>query len=229
METEFVKNVPENFWFLRFLDQYMQGHKGFIAGGCFKNILSKEKVKDIDIFFESQQDFDNAVDYFNSLVDEGTWKFKYRNKKACAFQKIGSDMWIELIESIFGTPEFILSNFDFTITKFAYYKEIVLDNVTSMPADESEDFPFDDDDSEDNWHYEYKLLYHKDFFEHLHQKRLVIDDKIPFPVSTWERSYRYKGYGYNLCRESKQKLLNALRDTKPQDDELSMYLAGGWD
>lgn len=36
-------NIPENFWFLRFLDQYMQGHKGFIAGGCFKNILSREK------------------------------------------------------------------------------------------------------------------------------------------------------------------------------------------
>lgn len=25
-------------------NKYMQGHKGFIAGGCFKNILSREKV-----------------------------------------------------------------------------------------------------------------------------------------------------------------------------------------
>lgn len=43
MENKYIKNIPENFWFLRFLDQYMQGHKGFIAGGCFKNILSREK------------------------------------------------------------------------------------------------------------------------------------------------------------------------------------------
>ena len=152
---------------------------------------------------------------------------KYRNNKACAFQEKGSSMWVELIESVFGTPEDILNNFDFTITKFAYYKEIVPDDVTSVPADESEDFPFDD--SDDKWHWEYMLLYHRDFFEHLHQKRLVLDNKIPFPISTWERSYRYKGYGYNLCRESKKKLLDAIRNTTPKDDELSMYNIGGWD
>ena len=50
VENRYIKNIPENFWFLRFLGQYMQGHKGFIAGGCFKNILSREKVKDVDIF-----------------------------------------------------------------------------------------------------------------------------------------------------------------------------------
>lgn len=76
---------------------------------------------------------------------------------------------------------------------------------------------------------QYMLLYHRDFFEHLHQKHLVLDNKIPFPISTWERSYRYKGYGYNLCRESKKKLLDAIRNTTPKDDELSMYNIGGWD
>lgn len=45
VENKYIKNIPENFWSLRFLDQYMQGHKGFIAGGCFKNILSREKAK----------------------------------------------------------------------------------------------------------------------------------------------------------------------------------------
>lgn len=206
----FVKNIPDNFPSIRFLDKFMQGHKGFIAGGCFKNMLSGEKVKDIDIFFESPYDFQEAVDHFNSLVEEGTWIFKYRNEKACAFQEKGSSMWIELIESTFGTPRQILDRFDFTITKFAYFREKVLD--------EGED-----------WHYEYMLLYHSEFFEHLHMKRLVIDNKIPFPISTWERPYRYKGYGYNLCRESKQKLLDAIRNTTPQDEELSMYNLGGWD
>lgn len=60
-------------------------------------------------------------------------------------------------------------------------------------------------------------------------KRLVLDNKIPFPISTWEHSYRYKGYGYNLCRESKKKLLDAIRNTTPKDDELLMYNIGGWD
>ena len=223
MESKaYVINVPDNFWYIRFLDKYMEGHKGFIAGGCFKNILSREKVKDIDIFFESRQDFQEAVDYFNSLVDEGKWQFKYRNEKACAFQEVGSPMWVELIESIFGTPEFILDNFDFTITKFAYYKEKVNNTGRNGAEDDIELLDL-------GYHLEYKLLYHKDFFENKQKKRLVLDNKIPFPVSTWERSYRYKGYGYNLCRESKKKLLDAIRATTLEDDEVSLYLAGGWD
>lgn len=40
-----VKASRENFWMLNWLDEYMIGHKGFICGGCFKNIFSKEKVK----------------------------------------------------------------------------------------------------------------------------------------------------------------------------------------
>ena len=46
---------------LNWLDQFMVGHKGFICGGYFKNIFSKEKVNDLDIFFESKADFDEAV------------------------------------------------------------------------------------------------------------------------------------------------------------------------
>lgn len=47
--NNFIIDTPDNFWQIRWLDKYMEGHKGFIAGGCFKNILSGEKVKDIDI------------------------------------------------------------------------------------------------------------------------------------------------------------------------------------
>lgn len=74
VENKYIKNIPENFWFLRFLGQYMQGHKGFIAGGCFKNILSREKVKDVDIFFHNQSDFDEAVAHFNTYKQAETFK-----------------------------------------------------------------------------------------------------------------------------------------------------------
>lgn len=63
--NNFVIDTPDNFWQIRWLDKYMEGHKGFIAGGCFKNILSGERVKDIDIFFESESDFQEAIDSFN--------------------------------------------------------------------------------------------------------------------------------------------------------------------
>lgn len=60
-------------------------------------------------------------------------------------------------------------------------------------------------------------------------KVLVRDENIPFPVSTWERSYRYKGYGYNMCRETKKKLLQALKGVNVEEEDVSLYTTGGWD
>ena len=196
-------------------------YKGFIAGGCFKNILSGERVKDIDIFFESESDFQEAIDSFNDEKHQKEgWKFKYRNEKVCAFQKEGEKVWVEFIESEFGKPEEILRSFDFTVAKMAYYKE------PKYEEKEDDYFPFS---STDVVGYEYKLLYHEKFFEHLHMKRLVIDENIPFPVSTWERSYRYKGYGYNMCRETKKKLLQAIKGVNVEEEDVSLYTTGGWD
>lgn len=224
----FVVQDVDNFWQIRFLDKYMQGHKGFIAGGCFKNILERQYVKDIDIFFESEEDFQDAVDYYNGLVESGDtkWKFKYRNENACAFQEEGSKVWIELICSIFGPPQFILNNFDFTVTKMAYFKQEV---ETEVIDDKGNTVIFEDGKHVVATVYHYKLMHHSLFFEHLHQKRLVIDNEIPFPISTFERTYRYCKYGYGLCRESKSKLLEAIRNTTKDDEKLGMYLQNGWD
>ena len=124
------------------------------------------------------------------------------------------------IESEFGKPEEILRSFDFTVAKMAYYKE------PKYEEKEDDYFPFS---SASIVAYEYKLLYHEKFFEHLHMKRLVIDENIPFPVSTWERSYKYKGYGYNMCRETKKKLLQALKGVNVEEEDVSLYTTGGWD
>lgn len=148
------------------------------------------------------------------------WRFKYRNEKVCAFQKEGEKVWVEFIESEFGKPKEILRSFDFTVTKMAYYKE------PKYEEKEDDYFPFS---SASIVAYEYKLLYHEKFFEHLHMKRLVIDENIPFPVSTWERSYRYKGYGYNMCRETKKKLLQAIKGVNVEEEDVSLYTTGGWD
>lgn len=46
-----IKENKDNYWMLNWLDKFMEGHEGFICGGCFKNIFNQEKVKDLDIFF----------------------------------------------------------------------------------------------------------------------------------------------------------------------------------
>lgn len=40
-----------NYRQLWWLDKLLIGHKGYIAGGCFKNIFNNERAKDIDVFF----------------------------------------------------------------------------------------------------------------------------------------------------------------------------------
>lgn len=184
----------ENFWSLAFLDQFMFGHKGFIAGGCFKNILTDKKVKDIDIYFESNDDFKRAVNYFKKLVNERKYRPSYQNNKVEAFVCLSNGVRVELIKSIFGNPEEVINQFDFTVTKFAYYK---IQN---------------DDDVE------YKIIHHNDFFEHLQMNRLVIDNLLLFPVSTFERSYKYRDYGFRLCKESRIKLLQAINEQEFIDE-----------
>jgi hypothetical protein len=57
MENKFIVKGHDSFFKCRKLDPYMSNHKGFIAGGCFKDIFSNKKFRDIDIFFETNEDF----------------------------------------------------------------------------------------------------------------------------------------------------------------------------
>lgn len=220
-----VKQERGNFWCLDWLDDFMVGHKGFICGGCFKNIFNGEKVKDIDIFFESKRDWEDAVEYFDSMTEgyEGdnerpvTYYFYYENENVKAYKHIQRGIVLELCNKICGSAEQILSQFDFTITKFAYYKE------------EVEDYnPFEDSDGKST-HIEYKVMHDSAFFEHLHMKRLVTDDKIPFPMSTFERMLRYAKYGYFPCKETKLKIVKALRGLSEQQVSVSESLYDGMD
>lgn len=187
---EWMKSDPEHIFALRQLDKFMVNHKGFIAGGCFKNLFNHERMKDVDVFFRSSDDFWNAVD---ELDRDEEFTSTYTSENVCAYRHNKSGVSVELVRSIFGTPEEIISQFDFTVAKFAYYKELVKDDA-----------------GDEVW--QYKAVYHPQFFEHLHLKRLIIDDRIPFPMSTFNRVLRYRKYGFVPCVETKQKLINAIRN-----------------
>ncbi len=202
-----------NFRQLFFLDEFLQGHKGFIAGGCFKNIFNGERINDIDIFFRDKSDFESAKRYFEKQIKEqpNNWRKSYQNKKVWSVFSIKNEIRIELIKSVFGSPEKIISDFDFTITKFAYYSET-------------------EKIDEDNYLSQFEVIYQEDYFEHLQTKRLVIDDNLPFPISSFNRSYKYQKYGYGLCRESKIKLITAIYELPEINDaELGLSLYDGKD
>lgn len=235
-----IKENRENYWMLNWLDQFMEGHKGFICGGCFKNIFNREKVKDLDIFFQSYSDWADACEYFDSMTagyteegieevseEDAEYKFLYENENVKAYTHKKTGVRLELCNKIFGTAEQIISQFDFTITKFAYYKAEIEDETGA----EVEDTPFDVESAGEKikTHIEYRVMYDDKFFEHLHLKRLVINDKIPYPMSTFERMLRYAKYGYFPCRETKMLLIKALRELDDKQVELSESLYNGMD
>ena len=183
MET-FIEKSNDELFKVKYLDSYMANHKGFIAGGVFKNIFDGKAFKDIDIFFENKKDFEEGLAHFTKSND---FVKIYENKNAVCFSKKDSGVKVDLVRGEFGAPEKTISKFDFTVAKFAYFKKESEDSVS------------------------YTCVFHKDFFEHLMTRKLVIDNNIPFPVGTFERAFRYKGYGFGMCRESKAKLIESLQ------------------
>lgn len=240
-----VNQERDNFWVLNWLDEFMVGHKGFICGGCFKNIFNHEKVKDLDIFFKSKEDWEDAVNWFDSKTkgyidsesfdsenglseEDAEYTFYYQNDNVKAYKHKKTGVDIELCCKIFGTAEEILNQFDFTVVKFAYYKEEVEDssNLTFEEVLALNEMGLE---VEKETHIEYKVLHDDKFFEHLHMKRLVIDNEIPFPMSTFERMFRYAKYGFFPCKETKMKIISALRDLDDKQVELSESLYDGMD
>lgn len=180
---------------LGWLEKYLIGHKGYIAGGCFKNIFKREKIKDIDMFFENKEEFEIGKKYFKDLIKEKPeeWDKAYASKNVYAIRDKKNKLTIELVKKTTGTPEDVISCFDFTITKFALYK-----------------------DKENKL----RIVYNEKFFEHLLTKKLVIDDDILYPLSTFLRSYKYRDYGYKLCSESNSKLVLEISQTDFDDGEI---------
>ena len=190
-KQEFTVRQKGYFYKLDFLEQYLYGHNGYIAGGCFKDIFLGKEVKDIDIFFRDQNDFNDALRYYNHV----NWELVYENQNAISFKNPENGVRIELIKRVFGTPEYILSQFDFSICKFAYIK--INDDFSGISFGGV---------SGQNL----ISIYCNSYFEDITQRKLSFDNSIVNPVQTFDRLLRYLHYGFILDRESKSKLINSI-------------------
>lgn len=99
------------------LNYLLEGHNGFIAGGCFKDIFQNKKPRDIDMFFENVQDFNTADKEFKNKGFEEVCNTN--NAKTL----INNETTVQLICKFYGTPEQILNKFDFAVCKYSYQKE----------------------------------------------------------------------------------------------------------
>lgn len=200
-----------NFFGVLHLQKYLEGHNGYIAGGCFKNIFKNEKAKDVDVFFENEADFESAKELFDENED---YTEIYENENAVGYYDTKKKVSIDLVKSKFHSPDEMISSFDFTITKFALYKEEV----------ESEDGFLSE--KEVSRKEELKVVYHEDFFQHLTLNRLVIDGEIgsiQFPLNTFDRILRYSKYGYAPCTGTKTKIVRAINMITLPDDDTNLF------
>jgi len=217
--TNFITRPGENYMQLKWLEPLLRVTGGYVAGGAFKNIFLGQKVKDIDIFFETHSEWKKSVTNCRQLG----FDVVYENDKVVAFRDDKTGVMFELVgvddpsSSVgysngpyFGMPRDVLRNFDFTVTQFA----MVLDA--------------EDDEDSVGFH----VLFHPDFFEHLHMKRLVIDPDsgLPYPISTFERVLRYTKYGFGLCKESKALLIMGIKESEETTlDGINASLYNGMD
>ena len=179
----FVKKAVSEFPELIGLTEYIPEGMGYIAGGFFKDYFLKKHSKDLDIFFSSAEQFEQRRNFFESKA--GFTK-KYSTDNSIGFEDTAGQN-IDLVRPSFRrNPREMLNTFDFTVSKFClYYSELEKD---------------------------YFCLYHKDFFEHLTQRKLVIDDGITFPFGTFERALRYSHYGFHLDICSRYALIVAINN-----------------
>jgi len=236
----YVTRSADDFWQMNQLKRYLKGHRGFIAGGAFKNVLQNEPFKDIDVFFESAEDWGHAV---KKYTKKG-YTVAYENPRVKAFIDPVTHVRIELVgcpqEEIdksaafdseppvnFANIEDTIDYFDFTITKFALFR--TREELAPAPLNLFDSASATPEPEYGPW--EYHIMHHKNFFEHLQQKRLVIDpDELVKPFSTFERALRYTRYGYNLCRESKVTLISQIQDRDfAGEAQLSSSLYNGVD
>lgn len=212
--TDYTNLPPENFRKLDWIEKVVRSitpmedeGRVMVAGGAFKNALTDgAEVKDLDIFCHDENVFDGVVAQATDEIGEPI----YVNEKSTGF-RTEDGVRLDVVRTIFGTPAEILDSFDFTVTQMA---------LTPLPAAEDGTETFG-------------LICHPAFFEHLHMKRLVIEsDSLPFPLSTFERSYRYTRYGFGICKDSKVRLLMQIASFNPSAislDAMSQSLYDGMD
>lgn len=94
------------------LTHIIEAGSGFLAGGCFKDLLLGRVPKDLDLFFITDETFAEGLTIFEA---SNQWLKIYTTPHCTAFASEGTI--VELISERFGFPETVVGNFDFTLTQ----------------------------------------------------------------------------------------------------------------
>lgn len=179
-----------------------EGHS-FVAGGVFKTIFADGEdfgPKDIDVFFHSSKDHTEMLNKFTKLsnLENPPYVYSHANANTISYQNVETKVNVDLIMREYGTPEHIMSGFDFTCVKCA----AVVENG------------------------EYRLVYHPRFLQDSEKKVLNYDSRREFDAdSVFNRMVKYIQYGYTPSPEFKQNLFRKIKhfDGSVSDPKVTKY------
>jgi len=179
-DSDYIVRDASQFEELRLLNPYINENQGFIAGGVFKDLFLNKNFRDIDVFFMEQQNFHNEIIKLNESEE---FLKKYENVNAIGFEEKSTKIRVDCVRKCFGNPTEILNSFDFSVSKFALFKDV---------------------------NKKLKVIYHPYFFEDLITKKLRIDSEYKDPIAQFSRILKYSRYGFKIDKTDQIKLLHLI-------------------
>lgn len=174
------------------LSPFLINDKLCVAGGFFKDYYTNKKCNDIDIYCLDSGTAKEVKTIFNYA-----FKLDFNSENVTRYHS--GKLQIDLVTKIYGDAKQIISQFDFTICKFAVYKK----------------------------GYDFYAVYCNNFFVDLHDKIISTEKcEMPCPMSTLKRLIRYVGYGYSPSDETLLDIATEINQLDEEQINEDFYLDG---
>lgn len=164
-----------------------------VAGGFIRAHYAGERPNDMDLYFRSERDFEDALSH---LKESNEWEVVAETDRAVTLRNDGKI--IQLIRFTYGEPEELISEFDFTICAAALE---IMDDIETPP--------------------EGVEYLHDRFFEDLAGRVLTYTGS-RMPLASLKRVIKYVKRGYHICDENIIKIAESIAQAVNFDDQESV-------
>lgn len=217
--------------------QIFEQTKGFVAGGAIRNyfeslygvsynaedsLVNKRKTiteenlrgfsyltKDVDMFFENEEDFKNFVDkhydeddiFNDSYSTANSTGFNFSTTSLNYPYHIKGTIFLDCVKRRFGTPQNIIDDFDYVSTQAALFKS---DGTDGLESDKI------------------YLLLHPEFKNSIKNKKLILSEGKYSKRNILERAHRYIEYGYEPDETNSYNIIAETLKTYPEFKDVTV-------